>query len=48
MSDIQGVLDDDGSDPADIPWPDLNERIKLALDKFEDAARQELEVRSTP
>jgi hypothetical protein len=48
MSDIQGVLDDDGSDQADKPWPDLNERIKFALDKFEDAARQELEVRSTP
>ncbi len=37
MSDIQGVLDDDGSDPADKPWPDLNERIKSALDKFEDS-----------
>jgi hypothetical protein len=48
MSDIQRVLDDDRSDPADKPWADLNERIKPALDKFEDAARQELEVRWTP
>jgi hypothetical protein len=48
MSDIQGVLDDDHVDPAHKPWPDLNDRIKSALDKFEDAARQELEVRSTP
>jgi hypothetical protein len=48
MSDIQGVLDDDASDPTDKPWPDFNERIKFALDKFEDAARQELEVRTTP
>jgi hypothetical protein len=48
MSDIQGVLDDDRSDPADKPWPDLNTRIKSTLDKFEDAARQELEVRWTP
>jgi hypothetical protein len=48
MSDIQGVLDDERSDPADKPWPDLNGRIKSALDKFEDAARQELEVRWTP
>ena len=48
MSHIQGVLDDERSDPADKPWPDLNGRIKSALDKFEDAARQELEVRWTP
>lgn len=47
MSDIQRVLDDDRSDPADKPWDDLNERIKAALDKFEDAAREELEVRWT-
>ena len=47
LRDIQRVLDDDRSDPADKPWPDLNERIKSALDKFEDAARQELEVRWT-
>jgi hypothetical protein len=48
MGDIRGVLDDDRSDLADKPWPDLNKRIKSALDKFEDAARQELEVRWTP
>ena len=48
MSDIEGVLDDDRSDPADKPWLDLNKRIKPALDKFEDAAREELEVRWTP
>jgi hypothetical protein len=48
MSDIQRDLDDDRSGPADKPWPDLEERIKSALDKFEDAARQELEVRWTP
>ena len=47
MSDIQLVLDD-RSGPADKPWPDLNKQIKSALDKFEDAARQELEVRWTP
>ena len=33
MSDIQGVLDDERSDPADKPWLDLNKRIKPALDK---------------
>ena len=48
MSDIQRDLDDDRSGPTDKPWADLNTRIKSALDKFEDAARQELEVRSTP
>jgi hypothetical protein len=48
MSGIQRVLDDDLPDTADKPWPDLNEQIKSALDKFEDAARQELEVRWTP
>ena len=48
MSDIQGVLDDDHSAPADKPWRDLNDWIKPALDKFEDAARQELEVHWTP
>jgi hypothetical protein len=47
MNYIQGVLDDDRSAPADKPWGDLNDRIKPALDKFEDAARQELEVRWT-
>lgn len=47
MNGIQRVLDDD-LDPADKPWPELNERIKSALDEFEDAARQELEVRWTP
>jgi len=46
MSDIQRDLDDP-SDPADKPWPAINKRIKAALDKFEDAARQELEVRWT-
>lgn len=48
MSYIQGVLDDDHSAPADKPWHDLNDQIKSALDEFEDAARQELEVRWTP
>ena len=48
MSDIQRILDDDRSDAVHKPWIILNEQIKLALDKFEDAARQELEVRWTP
>jgi hypothetical protein len=48
MSDIQRDLDDDRSGPADKPWADLNKQIKSALDKFEDAAREELEVRWTP
>jgi hypothetical protein len=48
MSDIQRDLDDDRSGPTDKPWADLNTRIKSALDKFEDAAREELEVRWTP
>jgi hypothetical protein len=48
MSDIQRDLDDDRSGPTDKPWADLNKQIKSALDKFEDAAREELEVRWTP
>ena len=48
MSDIQRVLDDDRSDAAHKPWINLNKQIKPALDKFEDAARQELEVYWAP
>jgi hypothetical protein len=45
MSGIQRVLDDDRPALADKPWDDFNKRIKPALDEFEDAAREELEIR---
>jgi hypothetical protein len=48
ISGIQRVLDDDRSAAADKPWVDINNRIKPALDEFEDAARQELEIPWTP
>jgi aminoglycoside phosphotransferase (APT) family kinase protein len=48
MSDIQRVLDDDRSDPADKPWPISTNGSNSPWTKFEDAARQELEVRWTP
>jgi hypothetical protein len=48
ISGIQRLLDDDRSAPPDIPWVDINNRVKPALDEFEDAARQELEIPWTP
>jgi len=44
MMDIQTVIDDPGSELADKPWPELNERIAGVMREFQVAAREELEV----
>jgi len=44
MSDIQGILDDQATAPDAKPWPQLNERMAAAVRRFEEAARNELEV----
>lgn len=44
MSEIQGILDDNATAPDAKPWPELNERMAAAVRRFEEAARNELEV----